>query len=257
MAILNLTPDSFSDGSPCATLAENLAKAERLINDGADILDVGGESTRPGADPVTVSDEIQRVKPFVEAFRKRHPDFPISLDTKKAAVAREIAPFKIQIINDVSFLADPQLLKIAAENQCHYVLMHSRGDSQTMTKLTDYGDDVVSTIQREVREKTNLILNEYDFPRENLILDPGFGFAKTPAQCVALMQNLTVWREFEIPLLFAISRKRFLQYYVGECEARARDFISADLCLKAVQNGFGIIRTHNVKLTRSILSSRM
>lgn len=254
MAILNLTPDSFSDGKPGASAQDFLNQAQILIEQGADILDIGGESTRPNALSVSACEEVKRVVSFLEIFRKKYPDFPISLDTKKIEVAKAALPYDISIINDVSFLSDIRLAELARDQGRRYVLMHARGDSQTMTKLTDYPEGLIAGIVSEIGEKLK-ILDKLNFPTKNLILDIGFGFAKTPEQCVELMQNLEVWCQFDLPLLFAISRKRFLQNYTGENQPHERDTISAELCKLAVRSGFSIIRTHNVDLTLKALSA--
>lgn len=253
MGILNLTPDSFSDGDPGATVTDFLKRAEGLIRDGADILDIGGESTRPHAGFVDVETEKQRVIPFLKEFRRHHPRFPISLDTKKYEVAREALSFGIQVLNDVSFLSDVRFLDLAYEAGAYYVLMHSRGNSQTMMQLTAYPDGVVQGLKQELSAKLEFI-GQTKFPLERLILDLGFGFAKSPDQCVALINHLSIWRTLGQPLLFGVSRKRFLQKYTGENAPAERDRISAELARKAYENGFQIIRTHNVGLTREVLS---
>ena len=256
MGIVNLTPDSFSDGNPKATIDDFEKQAEKLINDGADILDIGGESTRPDADPVSVDEEKRRILPFLKRFRKHYPVFSVSFDTKKYEVAREVLPLSIQIINDVSFLRDPRLAQLAVEHHCFYVLMHARGDSKNMMQLTDYSPSgVVAGIKKEFEQKLNILM-EQGVPRDRLILDLGFGFAKTPDQCVELMKDLSVWKNFHLPLLFGVSRKRFLQKYTGENLPVDRDEISAKLALQAIQQGFSIIRTHNIRLTKQILSDK-
>lgn len=256
MGILNLTPDSFSDGNPNADVTCFLNRAQQMLAEGCHVLDVGGESTRPGALELSVQDELNRVLPFLEAFRKLHPDFPLSLDTKKHEVALAAARYKVDVLNDVSFLKDERLLNVAHEYNQHYVLMHARGTPQTMTALTDYPEGLLPTIFSEIRERL-VRLEKLGFPAEHVILDPGFGFAKTPEQCVAMMAELELWQEFKLPLLLGISRKRFLQFYTGENEPRQRDAISAKLAARAVQAGFQIIRTHNVKMTRLVFETTL
>lgn len=253
MGILNLTPDSFSDGHPSANTGFFLDKAEQLIAEGAHVLDIGGESTRPNAEPVSLEEERSRVLPFLKEFRKKYPDFLISLDTKKFALAQECFEYRIDILNDVSFLADGRFIDLVKQSEAYYVLMHSRGDSQTMMGLTDYPEGVAEGISQEFEKKISL-LRQKNFPMERLILDPGFGFAKTPAQCVELMKNLPVWQKFKLPLLFGVSRKKFLQEYTGPNEPLNRDEISAELALKAWESGFQIIRTHDVGLTAKHLA---
>lgn len=257
MGILNVTPDSFSDGWPNATVADFIARAERLLQDGADILDIGAESTRPGASAVSVAEELRRLSPFLEAFRAKYPATPLSLDTRKTAVAKALVAYDFCLINDTSCLADPKLAELAAETNAGYVLMHSRGTPQTMTDLTSYEGDVTAVVFRELEARAALLKSRH-FPFQNLVIDPGFGFAKTPAQCQGMMAKIGLWTEFcrsldaDNPpeLLFAVSRKRFLQLYVGEKPAGERDQISLDLAKEACQAGFRMVRTHNVALTK-------
>jgi dihydropteroate synthase len=255
MGILNLTPDSFSVGDPEADVSLFLRHAETMFAAGCDVLDVGGESTRPGAAEVTAAEELKRILPFLQAFRKQHPDFPISLDTKKYEVAKALLPYQIDIINDVSFLADTRLAHLAGEQGLFYVLMHTRGTPQTMVGLTDYPEGLLPTIFSEINIRLQR-LAEIEFPRDQVILDPGFGFAKTPEQCRAMMDSLGLWRQhYSQPLLLGISRKRFLQLYTGENRPQERDAISASLARQAVQAGFNIVRTHAVTETRQALTA--
>lgn len=253
MAILNLTPDSFSDGRPEASIQDFLEDAEQKMAAGAHILDIGGESTRPvsyGINPgVDAEEEKQRVLPFLKAFRKRHPNFPISLDTRKYEVALAAMPYGIHYLNDVSFLEDVRLAELAKHSGCHYVLMHTRGNPDQMDDLTNYGLDLFHTLKQEVQAKLQ-ILADMGFPQEKLVLDPGFGFAKTPEQCQELMQNLAFWQQFECDLLLGISRKRFLSLHLGDVSPVEKDPLSAKLAADAVSQGFGILRVHNVQATR-------
>jgi len=251
MGILNLTPDSFSDGLPNATLDDFLVRARQLIEDGCDLLDIGGESTRPGAKVISVEEESSRVLPFLKAFRREFKKFPISLDTRKFEVAMQALEYNIQVLNDTDFLQDVRLLDLARQNDLFYVLMHCRGTPQEMTSLTDYEDGLLPSLFQEF-EKKIVFIKERNFPLENLILDPGFGFAKTPEQCREMMMYLEAWQRFSLPLMIGISRKRFLQFYTGENKPQDRDDISAKLAKIASEKGFCIIRTHNVSLTKKV-----
>lgn len=254
MAILNLTPDSFSDGQPQATSHEFFLKAKKLIDDGADILDIGGESTRPGSVPVTIDEEKRRVISFLKIFREHFPDFPVSLDTKKYEVALAAMPYGISYLNDVSFLEDIRLAKLAKHAGINYILMHTRGNHDNMLKQTTYEQGLFPTLQHEVENKFK-ILNDMDFDFSKLILDPGFGFAKTPEQCMAMMENLEFWQQFGVKLLIGVSRKRFLQKYLGECEPVSRDALSAEFACQAFLKGFYMARVHDVVMTRKNLES--
>ena len=255
MGILNLTPDSFSDGLPQASLQDFLSKAEQLITDGAHIIDIGGESTRPNADEVDLDEEKKRILPFLEQFRKKHPEYPISLDSKKYDVVKAALPYGIQVINDVSFMQDERILSLANDANSYYVLMHSRGDSQSMMQQTQYEQGVAKGLQDELGIKLKQI-RLAGFPQDKLIIDLGFGFAKTPKQCVELMESLSLWQQYELPLMLGISRKTFIQEYTGPCEPLERDNMTMQLTQKAVQAGFQIIRTHNVALTVKELAIR-
>ncbi|EKD52398.1 MAG: hypothetical protein ACD_62C00035G0001 [uncultured bacterium] len=254
MGILNLTPDSFSDGQVNAGIDDFLAKAAQLISEGCAILDVGGESTRPDAKPVSLDEEKRRVLPFLEAFRKQYPDFPVSLDTKKYELAKQAMPYGIQWLNDVSCFSDERFAELVRESDVCYVLMHSRGDAQTMTKLTQYPQGVVEGVALELGLKLER-LRHCGVAMSQVVLDLGFGFAKTPEQCLELIESLSGWeKRFDHNLLFGISRKRFLQGLVGEVPPLDRDDISARLAVRAYAAGFDIIRTHNVALTKKYIA---
>lgn len=255
MGILNLTPDSFSDGMPAASQDDFLQKAEKLISEGCHILDVGGESTRPGAMPVSVKEECDRVLPFLELFRKKFPDFPVSLDTRKVEVAQAALAFDYQILNDTSCLADERFLKLCLDHDLYYVLMHSRGTPQTMTTLANYPDGLLKTLFKELQSQLQKIAS-FSIRQDRVIIDPGFGFAKTPEQCLELMGSLKEWSAFHAPLLFGVSRKRFLQLLSGENLPCDRDGLTAELSYKAFAKGFQILRIHNVGLTKKYFEQR-
>ena len=255
MGVLNVTPDSFSDGSVLLSNTDFMSRAIQMIDDGADILDVGGESTRPKADLVSAEIEIKRVCSFLETFRASYPNFPISLDTKKIQVAKAAQDYNIQYINDVSFLEDVKLLEYAKKHNKKYILMHARGNSQNMMTLTDYQPNLIQGIDQELQKKLNQI-SELGLNANDVILDLGFGFAKTKKQCVSLIENLKYWTErYPQKWLFGISRKSFLTEYLGDVEPLQRDDLSANLAKKAVEAGFELIRTHNVSLTKTILQN--
>lgn len=256
MGILNLTPDSFS-GDGQVNLHSQLEVACQLIADGADILDIGGESTRPNASPVTANEEIQRVVPFLEAFRKFYPNFPISLDTTKSEVARIVAKdHAIQVINDVSFLSAPALATIASEHKLWYVLMHSRGNPETMGGLCDYPEGVVAGVISDFKRKLDQL--KLYLSSDRVILDPGIGFAKTSAQAVTVCEQLGALQTFSLPVMLGLSRKRFLTLLgAPEASLEVRDNLSAELSAKAALSGSAqILRVHNVALVKKILTDR-
>ena len=253
MGILNVTPDSFSDGDVDASSSDFIQRARVLIESGADIIDIGGESTRPGAKPVSLEEEWKRVEPVLKGLRENYPSLAISLDTKNYEIAKRAVPYQIQILNDVSFFQDPQMASLVVGNNWHYVLMHSRGTPETMMSEANYKGNLTETIVQECQEKVDEVLAAGVLP-ERLILDPGFGFAKTPEQCVEMMDDIHQWANLPHSLLIGISRKRFIQQYTGENLPTERDEMSAELAMKAVEAGFRIIRTHNVALTKAKLS---
>lgn len=207
MGILNATPDSFSDGGR----ADLLAHADRMVEEGADIVDIGGESTRPGAKAVDVDDELSRVIPLVEEVCRRHPRLLVSVDTRRAVVARYAVAAGARIVNDVSGgMFDPDMLGHVADLPVAYIAMHMRGDPQTMQQLTDYGD-VVSDVAYELGDAVTRAQTAGVAPWR-LILDPGIGFAKTFSQNLALMRNLSEFKRLlqDYPLLLGPSRKAFL-----------------------------------------------
>lgn len=251
--ILNLTPDSFSDGDAQASPEDFFWRARALIDDGADVLDIGAESTRPESQSISDDEEWERLRDFLILFRQNYPHFPLSLDTKKYSVAVKAMAYGVNYINDVSFLNDVRLLHLAKEADIKYILMHTRGNHHDMHKNTDYGLNFLSTLRSEIHEKLLQIRKE-DFSFDHLILDPGFGFAKNKEQCVDMMSQLDFWREFNLNLMLGISRKRFLQHYIGETEPKQRDEISARLGADSLTFGFTNFRVHNVAMTKKFLT---
>jgi dihydropteroate synthase len=254
MGILNATPDSFSDGRPEASVNDFVDTVSSLIDAGADIIDIGGESTRPGSLSVSTDEEIKRVIPLIQKIRDKFPDISISLDTRKYEVAKEAVSLGIQMINDTSFAADLRLPQLAKESKIPYVLMHSRSEPDDMMNHTDYGESLLQTLENEVNEKLQVLLNEVGLTKDEIILDPGFGFAKTPAQCQFMMAHLNFWKRFDVSLMFGVSRKRFLQQYIGTAEPVKRDEVSAMMAKVAARKGFMYLRVHNVAMTKEFIN---
>ena len=213
MGVINATPDSFSDGGR----DDLLAHIDRLVEDGADIVDVGGESTRPGAEPVDASRELERVIPLISAARDRHPDLLLSIDTRRAQVAREAVNAGARLVNDVSGgTFDPDMLDVVARLPATYVAMHMRGVPETMQQLTDY-DDVVTDVATELGHVvTNATANGVAPWR--LVLDPGVGFAKTLHHNLALLRHLHDLKRNlgDYPILIGPSRKTFIGTLTAE-----------------------------------------
>lgn len=251
MGILNVTPDSFSDGGRFTDLNAALKQAESMLADGASILDIGGESTRPDAKPVSLQEELDRVIPLVEALSQRF-DTILSIDTSTPEVFKAAAQAGAHIWNDVRALTRPNALSVAAELDLPVVLMHMRGEPATMNDLAIY-DDVTREVRQELKARLDAAL-AVGIRRENIMLDMGFGFAKNTAQSLKLLDELWQLRELGFPLLMGISRKRVLGEILGG--AAVHDRINAGLAaaLIGVQQGVSIVRTHDVRATVEMLA---
>ena len=245
MAIINITPDSFFENSRANSEESILKSAQYAIDNGASILDIGGYSTRPGADAVTEEEEIERVSFALNTIRSRFPDIPISIDTFRGNVARvAVKEFGVGMINDVSgFEWDENMLDAIIELQVPYILMHSKGNPQTMQSLTSY-DDFLSDILQYFAKKI-AILRERGFNKE-IIIDPGFGFAKTVEQNYTLLRELDVFECFKAPILVGISRKSMIYKPLNIEPAEALNGTSV-LNTLAIERGANILRVHDVK----------
>ncbi len=249
MAILNVTPDSFSDGGEYLSVDEALKQTEKMVAEGADIIDVGGESTRPGSKPVTDSDEIKRVIPVITAISKRF-DTPISIDTTKSDVAARAVDAGAEIINDISGLRwDLGIADVAAKTGAGLVLMHSRGTFETLhtqPSVVDILAEVTTDFQRAIN-----IANSHGVRNEQIALDVGIGFGKTQEQNLELLAKLgKLVSEFEkYPMLVGASRKSFIGKLLGDVPPPQRLGGSIAAAVVAVRNGAKIIRVHDVQET--------
>ena len=245
MAILNITPDSFFHNSRVSSQEKILLKAEQAIIDGADILDVGGYSTRPGADYISEKEEIERISFALKIIRKNFPNIPISVDTFRGEVAKiAVKDFEVNIINDVSgFEWDDKMLDSIIELQVPYILMHSKGDPKTMQSLTKY-DNFLSEILQYFAKKI-AILRKNGFNKE-IIIDPGFGFAKTIEQNYSLLRELKTFECFKAPILVGVSRKSMIY---KPLEINANEALNGTTILNtfALERGANILRVHDVK----------
>ncbi len=249
MGVLNVTPDSFSDGGLHHRLPEALARARELAAEGADILDIGGESTRPGADPVPLAEEIARVVPVIAALRADGFVLPISIDTRNAEVARAAFDAGADLFNDVSALShDPASLGVAAGAGRAVCLMHAQGDPRTMQDAPAYDDVLLDVF--DYLEARIAAAEAAGIPRARILVDPGIGFGKTTAHNLALIRGLSILHGTGCPILFGASRKRFIGT-VGEASAPAdRMAGSIAVALEALRQGAQVIRVHDVKETR-------
>lgn len=256
LGVVNVTPDSFSDGGRHATTELAVRHAERLLDEGADAVDVGGESTRPhNAGPVSAEDELTRVLPVVEALRARRPEAVISVDTVKAAVARAVLDAGADVVNDVSgFRLDPDMAGVCAAACAGVVLMHSRGrvaDMATYAHAT-YGDDPAAEVTAELAASLRAALAAGINPAA-VVLDPGVGFAKTSAHSLAVLAGLPRLMALGRPVLVGASRKRFVGEISGVAEPAARVHGSVGAHAAALALGARLFRVHDVRAHREAL----
>ncbi|NHB63969.1 dihydropteroate synthase [Acinetobacter sp. GFQ9D192M] len=245
MGILNVTPDSFSDGGLHNQKDQAVVKALEMITDGATVIDVGGESTRPGASVVEVEEEIRRVVPVVEELAKH--DVIISIDTSQPEVIKAAVKAGAHIWNDVRALTRPQALETAAELNIPVIIMHMRGEPTTMNNLDQY-DDVTQDVIRELSQRVQDAL-DVGVKAEHIMIDPGFGFAKNAQQNLKLLQEFYKLTEMGYPILSALSRKRFIGAALNGAEPQARAVGSAAAHLLSIQQGACMVRAHDVKVT--------
>lgn len=252
MGILNVTPDSFSDGG-CYLEDEALrARIAALLAEGADLIDVGGESTRPGAEPVTLAEELARVLPALRAVRAQSATVPISVDTTKAEVARQALLAGASMINDISALeADPAMLEVLLNSSAEVVLMHRQGDPQTMQLAPRYhraAQEIADYLSCRVAA-----LEAAGIARSRIIVDPGLGFGKTLAHNLDILRHLPDFAALGCRLLIGHSRKSFLGEITGQRQAADRDLATAVLSAFCAAQGVHILRVHNVRTTKEAL----
>jgi len=242
LGVLNVTPDSFSDGARYASPTAAIERGLALASEGASGIDVGGESTRPGAEPVPVQQELERVLPVIDGLR-RHSSIPISVDTRNAAVAQAALDAGACLVNDVSGGAhDPEMLPLIARAGCHYVAMHMRGTPQTMGDQTQYAD-VMRDVLSELRASLARALAAGVQP-ERIWIDPGIGFAKRAEQSLELLRRLSELRSLGLPLAVGVSRKSFLGSLSGEQAAHKRMAETAAALTYCVRGGAELLRVH-------------
>ena len=245
MGVINITPDSFSDGGRFLHTEQAVAEAARQLKEGADVLDLGAQSTRPGAEEVGAVEECRRLLEPLRAIRQRFPDAVISVDTFLAAVAAAALEAGADWVNDVSGgRREPELLGVVADTNCPVVLMHSRGDSRTMDQLSKY-DDVVEDVRAGLMERTDSALKA-GVKKEQILWDPGLGFAKTHEQNLRLLQGLEALSREQFPLLVGPSRKRFIGAVLNEPIPSERIWGTAAVCCRCAQAGVSVLRVHDV-----------
>jgi len=249
MGILNATPDSFSDGGLFLAVENAVDHAGQMIDEGADILDIGGESTRPGAQAVSIQQELDRVTPVIETLSSRF-EIPISVDTSKPEVMQQAVVAGASMINDVRALREEGALEAAAECGVTVCLMHMQGEPRTMQEQPEY-DDVVADVRQFLSERVQ-VCTDAGISVDNLILDPGFGFGKTREQNFSLLNHLDDLKVDGLPILAGLSRKSMIGQTLG-LPVDERVHASVGLALLAVMNGANIVRVHDVKATHDAL----
>lgn len=242
MGVLNLTPDSFYDGGKFKNEKEALLQVEKNIQDGMDILDIGSYSSRPGADDISEAEELNRQTSVLQSITKEFPEVIISIDTFRSKVAKESLDLGAHIINDISAgKIDTGMLDLIAEYQVPYIMMHMRGTPQTMKQLTDYDNlvkDVMFYFSERITEARSKGIND-------LLVDPGFGFAKTIEQNFELLNHLKVFQHLELPILTGVSRKSMIYKTLNITSQKALNGTTA-LNMAALMNGSSILRVHDV-----------
>lgn len=254
MGILNVTPDSFSDGGEYLCESAAVERALGMIDEGADILDVGPESTRPGSQPVAAAEQIRRAVPIIGAVRKRNQQVFLSIDTRLSGVAEAAIDAGADLVNDVSALRDdPRMGEVVAERGVAVVLMHRRGTAAEMqTGGGPKYDDVIGEIGTFLGERRDFALRS-SISRQRIILDPGIGFGKRVEHNLTILGHLHRFTSLGQPLLIGASRKSFLGAVLGIEEPKARDAASLACAAMAVMNGASIIRTHDVRSTVEVV----
>jgi len=248
MGICNITPDSFSDGGRFLNMKNALIHIEQLIIDGADIIDIGGESSRPGSLRILEDEEWQRVGGIIKECKKRFP-IPISLDTYKPEVARKALDIGVEIINDITGMIDFDLRKIVSEYDATVVIMHMKGDPKTMQKNPKY-KDVILEIQDFLKQQIEICESE---GVKKLIIDPGIGFGKSFEDNLKIMENLEKFSELGKPVLLGTSRKSFLGQLTGIKDPEKRDEATHETTKTGLRKGVSIFRVHDVRGTKKII----
>lgn len=249
MGIVNVTPDSFSDGGIYASTNEAVHRAVQLIEEGADILDIGGESTRPGSTPVSIEEELCRVMPVVKALADKN--VPISVDTSKPEVMRATINAGASMINDINALQSPGALEAAADGEVTVCIVHMQGNPQNMQIAPKY-EDVIMEIKDFLQQRVNTI-QAAGIPRERITIDPGFGFGKTMEHNIKLLRCLDEFLTIGLPILVGLSRKSMLRRITGNNESN-QVYSSISAALLAAVNGAKILRVHDVKATKDALA---
>ena len=252
MGIINLTPDSFSDGGDLSSIEKVLNQINNFVHNGVDIIDLGAQSTRPGAVEIGPKREIQRLIPYLKKIRCVYPDLLISVDTFNSEVANEALSYGANWINDVTGgRRDEEILDVVSKFNCPFVITHSRGNSQNMNSLANYDDLLVDMI-KSLESLTKKAISK-NVPKENIIWDPGIGFSKDTYQNIEILRNLDLFRKFEFPILIGASRKRFIGQILNEINPKDRDIGTLAISCLCSQQNIHLVRVHNVRINYQVL----
>ena len=253
MAIVNITEDSFSDGGLYVDLPSAINHASLCIKQGAHILDIGAQSTRPGASEVGTEIEIKRLVPLIKELKLLHPKVPISVDTFHHSVAKKVLSVGADWINDVSGgRHDPEIFNVIADKGCPYVLTHSRGNSKTMDSLATYSN-VIDDVKNELSNQIDLAVSK-GIKNQQIIVDPGIGFAKNVDQNLTLLKNIEEFTSMNYPVLIGASRKRFIGSVINETDPSKRIFGTSAVASRCVIAGVDILRVHDVKEISQVIT---
>ena len=252
MGIINLTPDSFSDGGDFCSIEKVLNQVNYFISNGVDVIDLGAQSTRPGALEIGSKKEIKRLLPYLKEIRSKYPNILISIDTFNSEVAHEALSNGADWINDVTGgRRDEEILDVVSEFSCPFVITHSRGNSQNMNNLNDYDDLIINIIN----SLKNLTINasRKNVSKDKIIWDPGIGFSKDTNQNLEILRNIDSFIKYEFPILIGASRKRFIGEILDEPNPKERDIGSLAITCLCSQINIHMVRVHNVKINNQVL----
>ena len=252
MGVLNVTPDSFSDGGEFFGVEPAVAQAEKMFDEGAQVIDVGGESTRPGSDPVSPEEELSRVLPVIHGMLSARPDSIVSIDTYRSSVAEAALDAGAGAVNDVTALGDPRMAGLMAERGCPIILMHMLGEPKSMQQHPHY-EDVVREVRDFLAERAQQAIRA-GVELENIILDPGIGFGKTPEHNLKLLKRLDSLVELGFPVLVGVSRKSFLGKITGSEDPKSRLFGTVAANVLAYERGASLFRVHDVRANKEALA---
>ena len=252
MGIINLTPDSFSDGGDFCSIEKVLNQVNHFVSNGVDVIDLGAQSTRPGAIEIGAKNESKRLIPYLKKIRSEFPNILISIDTFNSEVAHEALSNGANWINDVTGgRRDEEILDVVSEFNCPFVITHSRGNSVNMNKLIIYDDFLVDIIH-SLESLTKKAINK-KVSKDKIIWDPGIGFSKDTKQNIEILRNIDFFKKFEFPLLIGASRKRFIGEILNEPNPKERDIGTLPISCLCSQQNIHLVRVHNVKINYQVL----